>query len=154
MPIASPHEAVLTASTTRLAALSLDDVEDRIEQREILDEGWMGGMPVCPLLVVSGVGLRSDLGQPTSCTDDDAYPLLIRIVDRVQSWSAEQRNSHYKWMYTIIQAFRRKPLTLSFSGSHCTNIILLPSVTIEAEPLAFNLISRPIQFEVHTRVTR
>ena len=154
----SVHEDILTLSSTRLAAITLgttpNNPQARIVEREVLDAGWASGIAVYPLLVLSGVGVRTDLGNPSNCKDDDAYPLIIRIVDRVQDWSTSQRNNHYKWMHLIIDAFRHVPLTLTYTGASCLDIRLLPSITIEPEPLAYQLISRPLQFEVITRIVR
>lgn len=151
MPATSIHQDILTLAKTRLAALSLGGTQNRIEEREILDPGWMQGVGACPLWVISGVGLRLPLpAEESTCEDWVGYPLLLRLVDRQPHWSIEARDTHMGYLQTVMNAFIRTPLTLTYTGAHCTDILLQPTNTIEAEPLAFQLISRPLLFQVNT----
>lgn len=149
----SVHQDILTLAKTRLAALSLGGSDDRIEEREAVAQGWMAGIAAYPLWVVSGYGVRTWLDSG-SCTDDYAYPLAIMLVDREPTWSIEERDTHLGYLQTVIDAFHHKRLTLTYSGAHCLDVLLLPSLTIEPVDTAWQTVKRQLLFEVRVRQQR
>lgn len=158
MAAASVHEDILALAKTRLAALNFgttpDDLQSRVVEIELFFKGFAAGLPPYPLLMISGSGLRRNLGQTTQCNVDREYPLLIRLLDRVQKWSTERRDLHLKWVEQIIRAFDTK-LVLTYSGASCMEMVLQDTMTIEEdENKTYEIISRPILYSVRVRQTK
>lgn len=154
MAVSSVHEDLLALSKTRLEALDLNGAEGRVTEREATEGAWATNWPAYPLVVLSGTGLLRNLQQPQSCTFDLAYPITLIYLDRKPSWSVTDRVAHQKATQKLIDAFQNKPLALTYTGAHCTDVVLLDGPILQRADDGWQLTWRQLNFEAHVRQRR
>ncbi len=148
MPALSVHEEILDYFDTTLKALSLDGLQNNVNRRFSLTEGWLTNLKF-PCVVYSPIGIETDEGVLCG-TNSWGEPVTVRILTRDIESSEANLPNYLKWRKTIRDAFHEKP----GSNAHWTNILFQPSPMIEPSMLAYQLVSMPISFLVYTREPR
>lgn len=150
----SVHEDILTLARTRLGLVNLGGAQTRIVERELLAGAWGTALPDYPFVLLSGFGILRDLDQPTNCTFDIGYPLVICYVDRKIQWNIAGRNAQQAAVQKLLDAFIGKPLALTYAHAQCLNIRFLEGPTSDNVDEGWQIINRQLSFEVHVRQRR
>lgn len=151
----SVHEAILDAVETRLEALDLDGTEERIERRFALDETWLINLKT-PCLIVSPVGSESEstLGDVTG-KDGWQYPLVVRIVERVDRENKKTVPHILKWRQRIKRALHHQQATAPFTSIvELMDILYQSSTLLEPAGLEYKLLISSLNFLCFTREIR
>jgi hypothetical protein len=149
----SVHEAILDAIGAKLATLSLDGVQERVQECEVLDDTWLLNAPEMPCLIYGGVGIEEEaIDNVVLQMDDWWYPAVIRIVERRDAaQDPSNRKKRLKWRKIIKRTFHHQRLVGVDEVSDC---LFKPSPMVEPEPLAFELFVTPSVFAFRAREGR
>jgi hypothetical protein len=151
----SLHQELVEKALVRLNALAITRPDATVMpwvEREILspEDGWLESLPNLPCGIISAVGLEVELtADGDTCTWVDAYPLIVRLIDRGSAWDAASRNWRLKVREDIKNAFRGQRLTIAYGTSQNYDVLFLPSATLEQLPEGYQILSSPLFFQLN-----